>query len=198
MAVETGVPVEVLRRRAAVLKDAIAPSEGAEAFARIVAQATSPQVIVSPFAFVTQDAEDTRAVSEADGPADTVSGDGAGYERPELETAFEAPRNEVEERVAAIWQQMFGIARIGVADDFFALGGHSLLATQVISRTRAEFQISLALEDLFTAPTIAGLSDLVLARLIEEEEGGLADIEELSADQVGQELRLGGRGESDS
>ena len=70
---------------------------------------------------------------------------------------------------------MFGIARIGVADDFFALGGHSLLATQVISRTRAEFQISLALEDLFMAPTIAGLSDLVLARLLEEEEGGLDD-----------------------
>ena len=199
MAVETGVPVEVMRRRAAALKDAIAPNEGAEAFARIVAQATSPQVIVSPFAFVTQPAEEARAASDADSPAAAETVDGAGYERPDLETAFEAPRNEVEERVAAIWQQMFGIARIGVADDFFALGGHSLLATQVISRTRAEFQISLALEDLFTAPTIAGLSDLVLARLIEEEEGGLADIEELSADQVGQELRLGGsRGESDS
>ena len=196
MAVETGAPVEVMRRRAAALKDAIAPPEGAEAFARIIAHATSPQVIVSPFALVTQATLGTRGVGETH---DEAAADSAGYERPDLETSFEAPRNEVEERIAAIWQQMFGIARIGVADDFFALGGHSLLATQVISRTRAEFQVSLALEDLFEAPTIAGLSDLVLARLIEEEEGGLVDVEELSADQVGHELRLGrSSGEADS
>ena len=84
---------------------------------------------------------------------------------------------------------MFGMARLGIDDDFFALGGHSLLATQVISRLRAEFQVPLALDDLFLTPTIAGLSDVVLARLIEEEEGGLQEVEQLSVDEVTRELR---------
>jgi amino acid adenylation domain-containing protein len=176
MAVETNVPAEVARQRAVMLKDAIGPDEGAEAFARIVASRPGPQVVVSPFAWGHDRVQPTGAPrdEEARVAAAETAIEERGYERPALETAFEAPRNEIEERVAEVWQQMFGMGRLGINDDFFALGGHSLLATQVISRLRAEFQLSLALDDLFVAPTIAGLSDLVLARLIEEEEGEAA------------------------
>ena len=48
MAVETGVPDELARHRAAMLKDAITPDEGAEAFARIVAGGSTSQIVVSP------------------------------------------------------------------------------------------------------------------------------------------------------
>ena len=108
--------------------------------------------------------------------------------RPELDTLFAAPRHEIDERVAEVWQQMFGMSRLGIDDDFFALGGHSLLATQVVSRLRGEFQVALALNDLFVAPTIAALSDVILARLIEQDSDGLDEIERLSVHEVSREL----------
>ena len=48
-----------------------------------------------------------------------------------LATAYEPPRDELEERLAAIWQELFGIEPIGRDDNFLELGGHSLLAIQV-------------------------------------------------------------------
>ncbi|MCP4157975.1 MAG: non-ribosomal peptide synthetase, partial [bacterium] len=55
----------------------------------------------------------------------------------------EAPRNETEEQLAAVWQQVLGINRIGIDDDFFAVGGDSIKAIQIISRLQ---KIGLRLE----------------------------------------------------
>ncbi len=73
-------------------------------------------------------------------------------------TAYLAPRNSGEERLAMIWSQVLRLERVGVNDNFFELGGHSLLAAQVITRVRAEFKIDVALRLLFDAPTVALLA----------------------------------------
>jgi amino acid adenylation domain-containing protein len=78
--------------------------------------------------------------------------------RPELEESFVAPRNEREERLAALWQEVLGVASVGVRDNFFDLGGHSLLATRVIARVRQAFAVDVPLRALFEAPTVAGLA----------------------------------------
>ncbi|MFS2168579.1 phosphopantetheine-binding protein, partial [Variovorax sp. Varisp62] len=44
--------------------------------------------------------------------------------------SYAAPRDKTEARVAAIWQQVLGVERVGAVDDFFQLGGHSLLAVR--------------------------------------------------------------------
>jgi amino acid adenylation domain-containing protein len=76
---------------------------------------------------------------------------------------FVAPRDEVEQEIAAIWASLLGIERVGAFDDFFALGGHSLLATQAIMRIRRRYG-SVALGAIFNSPTVAALADVIRAR----------------------------------
>ena len=83
------------------------------------------------------------------------------HQRPGLRVAYSAPRNETEKTLAAVWQELLGIAQIGIDDDFFELRGDSLLAAQVISRSNKVFQIKLPLSSLFDAPTIASLGERI-------------------------------------
>nr|WP_282707158.1 phosphopantetheine-binding protein [Pseudomonas syringae] len=53
-----------------------------------------------------------------------------------ISRGYEAPQGETETQIAAIWQELLGVARIGRHDNFFELGGHSLLAVSLIGRMR--------------------------------------------------------------
>ena len=75
-----------------------------------------------------------------------------------VNNTYVAPRNELEEKLAAIWQEMLGLERVGIYDNFFELGGHSLLAMRVISMIRRELDIDIAIKDLFIYPRIEKLS----------------------------------------
>ncbi|WP_293086707.1 phosphopantetheine-binding protein [Moorena sp. SIO4A1] len=68
------------------------------------------------------------------------------------------PRNETEQQIAQIWQDLLEVSQVGIYDNFFELGGNSLLATQVISRLRQAFGKELTLQDLFEYPTVAGIT----------------------------------------
>jgi amino acid adenylation domain-containing protein len=63
--------------------------------------------------------------------------------------AYVRPRNDTEQQVAAIWQEVLGVDKLGARDDFFELGGHSLLATRVASRISHVFGVDLPLRTLF-------------------------------------------------
>ncbi len=82
-----------------------------------------------------------------------------------LEDKYVAARTPVENLLVGIWEQVLGIAQVGINDSFFDLGGHSLLATQVASRIRTVFEVEIPLRNLFEATTIAKLADLVEAAL---------------------------------
>jgi hypothetical protein len=72
--------------------------------------------------------------------------------------AYVAPRSPVEQVLAGIWEEVLGLQRVGVEDDFFALGGHSLVAAQVTSRVLKAFSVELPLRLLFEHPTVAALA----------------------------------------
>ncbi|MEH2088568.1 non-ribosomal peptide synthetase [Nostoc sp.] len=78
--------------------------------------------------------------------------------RPELETAYVSPRNEIERTVADIWQKVLKVEKVGIKDNFFDLGGHSLNVLQVYSKVRELLKADLAITDLFKYPTINSLS----------------------------------------
>ena len=75
--------------------------------------------------------------------------------------AMVAPRNEIEETLLDIWQQVLAVASISVTADLFKLGGNSIAATQIIARARNHWNISLSVRDLMVEPTIAGLANAV-------------------------------------
>jgi fengycin family lipopeptide synthetase D len=47
---------------------------------------------------------------------------------------YKPPRDEYQGLLVDIWQQVLGVERIGIEDDFFVLGGDSIKALQVVSR----------------------------------------------------------------
>jgi acyl transferase domain-containing protein len=76
-------------------------------------------------------------------------------------TAYEAPTDDVEQRIAEIWQKLLGVERVGVYDSFFALGGHSMQGAQLLSMLRATFQVAIPLPTLFEVPTVAGMAERI-------------------------------------
>jgi len=84
-----------------------------------------------------------------------------GAENVLRDNTFVAPRNPIEEKIAAILAALLGVEQVSVDDNFFLIGGHSLLGTQLIGNIRDAFGIELSLLRLFDAPTVAMLSDQV-------------------------------------
>jgi acyl carrier protein len=77
------------------------------------------------------------------------------------EEACTEPRTATERRLADIWAEVLRLERVFVDDNFFDLGGHSLLATQLATRVREAFSITLPLQRIFEAPTVAALAEVV-------------------------------------
>jgi amino acid adenylation domain-containing protein len=80
-----------------------------------------------------------------------------------MSDTYVAPRNETEELLTRIWQQLLGIERIGIYDNFFKIGGHSLLAMRLVAAIRRELDTELTIKSLFLYPTVAGLTAHVLS-----------------------------------
>jgi acyl carrier protein len=80
----------------------------------------------------------------------------------------QAPRNDVEKKIAGIWEEFLGIKRIGIHANFFHLNGDSLSATQVIARIKDSYPIEIQLQEFFETPTIVHLAELIKKRLIEK------------------------------
>jgi amino acid adenylation domain-containing protein len=110
--------------------------------------------------------------------------------RPDLASAFVAPRTPVERTLAEIWRELLHVDRVGIHDNFFALGGHSLLAAQAVARMRAAFGIAeLPLRSLFREPTLEGLAVAVTQAQVDQGDdqemaGLLAEVESLSAAEL--------------
>jgi len=75
----------------------------------------------------------------------------------QLSNQYVAPRTENERKMAAIWQEVLDVERVGVHDDFFKLGGHSLLAVRVIYYIERNLLISIPINVIFELTTISEL-----------------------------------------
>ncbi|HEY0172383.1 MAG TPA: phosphopantetheine-binding protein [Pyrinomonadaceae bacterium] len=145
-----------------LLADGISSAEGVDAFERILADGAPPQVLVSTkdLQSVFREAgESTRSLILEE--VARLQQSRTAHPRPDMQVAYVAPRGELEERIAGVWQSVLGIEQVGVEDNFFDLGGHSLLATQLVSRLRELLHTEIPLRVVFERPTVAGLAEFV-------------------------------------
>ncbi|MHA4812573.1 amino acid adenylation domain-containing protein, partial [Flavitalea flava] len=122
---------------------------------------------------------------------------------------YMAPRNELELLLAHTWQELLGIERIGINDNFFGMGGDSIITIQVVSRIRRH-GYALQPRDIFTNQDISSLSTSILSRtgaagalpaeqgiltgecgLLPIQQGYLARIQEGEASRFNQSVLLG-------
>jgi acyl carrier protein len=88
--------------------------------------------------------------------------------RPDLQAGYVPPSSNLEQRIAAIWQQILNIEKAGVHDNFFDLGGHSLLMAQVHNQLEQTFQKKLPLVKLLEHPTISSLAKYLSQKQTQE------------------------------
>ncbi len=82
---------------------------------------------------------------------------------PELKSyssdnAYIAPSTAQEILVAQIWEAVLETKKVGIKDDFFSLGGDSIKAIKIISNINQELNASLVIADIYSSPTIEGLT----------------------------------------
>ena len=140
----------------------IRPEEGAEAFARAIA-AGRGQIFVSSLDLPAL-ARQARAVAED-------RAEGQAFERPDLESDYVEPRNDVERTLVGFWQELLGVGKVGVEDSFFDLGGHSLIAVRLFAMVKKAYRVEFPISILFEAPTIAACARLITDQIGEPEPG---------------------------
>jgi acyl carrier protein len=77
-----------------------------------------------------------------------------------VEVAYVAPQTDIEQIIANVWQELLGVEKVGINDNFFDLGGNSLLLTKAYSELKKKLSNeveSISLIDLFNYSTIKSL-----------------------------------------
>ncbi|MBO9478686.1 SDR family NAD(P)-dependent oxidoreductase [Shimia sp. R11_0] len=152
------VPLSAAETRLAHnLSQGIPPSEGAALFEAAL-RTERPVVVISSLnlpALITQSAV---------GP-ETQAGPSQSFERPELETDYVAPETDIQRVLAGFWQELLGVAQVGIRDSFFDLGGHSLIAVRLFAMVKKAWAVEFPISVLFEAPTIESCAALIADRV---------------------------------
>ena len=132
----------------------IRPEEGLRALRMALSGGSEPELIISSMAFPSL-LERFRSAGAAAADA------GGSFARPELESAYIAPRDAIETRLAGFWTELLGVDKAGIEDDFFELGGHSLIAVRLFAKIKKAWDLEYSLSLLFEAPTIETSAALI-------------------------------------
>jgi SagB-type dehydrogenase family enzyme len=114
-----------------------------------VGLSASPGEIITP-----QQEEKIPSDLKTDAPAVFIK-------RQELKIQPVAPRDEIEQAIAEVWQNCFGLQQVSIHDGFFELGGDSLLAVQVVRQINQRLNINVPLTEMFINVTIAELAQYI-------------------------------------
>ncbi len=78
--------------------------------------------------------------------------------RPELKTTLVLATQELEKKIAEIWQDLLQLEIVGTQDNFYELGGNSLLLIQLNRQLKQRLNLDIPVVKLFQYPTISSLT----------------------------------------
>lgn len=78
---------------------------------------------------------------------------------------------ELEETVAALWEELLDVPVLDRGADFFTLGGDSLLAVRALARLAKRIGVGVTVRDFLDSPTVAGLAATVSQRSVSQRSG---------------------------
>ena len=96
---------------------------------------------------------------------------------------YVAPRLNIEQQVANVWQDLLNIDNVGIHDDFFRIGGHSLLAVKMMSKLKDLFDLDLKIAELFESSTIYHLGAKIVSKVKAEDSAKLVAINKYASNQ---------------
>ncbi|TDV56123.1 type I polyketide synthase [Actinophytocola oryzae] len=99
---------------------------------------------------------------------EATSSSGVRLPRPDLPQDFVPATNDLQRLLAGVWEEMLGIDRVGVRDNFFDLGGTSLMGLQLVKKMQKASGATVSAVNLFEAPTVHAMALLI------ESKGGSA------------------------
>ncbi|KZM42639.1 thioester reductase [Marinomonas sp. SBI22] len=74
---------------------------------------------------------------------------------------YVAPRNDIEQTLCELWQEILQQPSISVTDKFFDIGGHSLAAIKVVARMRQIFAQEFPTDLLFRKQSVEALAEFI-------------------------------------
>ncbi|MBE7384656.1 MAG: SDR family oxidoreductase [Leptolyngbya sp. SIO1E4] len=138
----------------------ISPPKGIEILQRVL-DTSSP--LLSRVIISTQDLDQTiKVMSQAVEMLFQKTIEVQKYPRPQLSNDYIAPRNETEQKLADVWQNLLGIEHIGINDNFFELGGDSLLGVRIISELNKVFNLNFSATKIYESPNINSMAKALL------------------------------------
>ncbi|MFG2652934.1 SDR family NAD(P)-dependent oxidoreductase [Streptomyces sp. NPDC048436] len=140
----------------------ITPDEGISLLWRVLDTRDEAQYVVSrePLA---QRLRRVSRMAESIGAAGSGALAGAARRTEQASVAVTETATTTQGRLVELWQDAFGLPRIGLDEDFFDLGGNSLVAVQLAVRIRESLGVSLPGVAVLEYPTVRDL-----ARRVEE------------------------------
>jgi len=91
------------------------------------------------------------------------------FNRSTTDVTLDLPSTPLEEMLLEAWREVLKVDQIGVNENFFDLGGHSLLAARLVSNIRCVLDVQLNMVDVFEAPTISSLAEMLYPRVARNE-----------------------------
>lgn len=74
---------------------------------------------------------------------------------------YEAPVTDAEKVICKIYEEVLGLDKVGISDDFFKIGGHSLRAARLVNRIEEETGVRIPLKNVFAEKTPEKIAELV-------------------------------------
>ena len=91
---------------------------------------------------------------------------------PTLRSTPGTPRTDTERLIASVWQELLGVPKVAVQDNFYDLGGHSLLAIKLIHRLEKATGCSGSSNRMPVFHTLGQLAASVEVRMSSRSSGG--------------------------